>query len=440
MATSAYKTPGVYVKELPAFAPSIVGVKTAVPAFIGYTEKATIGGKPVYNQAIPIGSLADYIAAFGQDFPAEYEIDEVTDESLIKKGDFDFKVFDPIGSTEKHYVLKQTTASEFYLYNSIRLFYANGGGDAFVVSVGDYKDGAVISKDALLKGLAVIKEQVGPTILVVPDAVLLPEDAGGDPWVSADFQTVTREMLKQCKDLQDRVAVLDVYGTQHAKKDNWEKIITRFREDVGDAALDYGMAYFPFLQTSVVSASEFTYKNMPPPLPPLPDPLNTILTWECQNLYGDPTDPKNTRAAAVKADIDKMGTASDVKKLNQNLTAALPLLLNIENVLAVKNNVLPASGGMAGIYTFIDTTKGVWNAPANIALSSVVEPTFMIDSKQQEDLNVPVDGKAVTPSATSWAAGRWCGAPVPSTATATTTATSRSGGPSSTSSSRSSRP
>jgi phage tail sheath protein FI len=35
-----YKTPGVYVEEIPKFPPSIAPVETAIPAFIGYTEKA----------------------------------------------------------------------------------------------------------------------------------------------------------------------------------------------------------------------------------------------------------------------------------------------------------------------------------------------------------------------------------------------------------------
>src|SRR6185295_12332120 len=35
-----YKTPGVYVEEIPKLPPSIASVETAIPAFIGYTEKA----------------------------------------------------------------------------------------------------------------------------------------------------------------------------------------------------------------------------------------------------------------------------------------------------------------------------------------------------------------------------------------------------------------
>jgi len=41
----------------------------------------------------------------------------------------------------------------FSLYNSLRLFYANGGGPCYIVSVGSYED--KLSQEALLRGLEV---------------------------------------------------------------------------------------------------------------------------------------------------------------------------------------------------------------------------------------------------------------------------------------------
>ena len=37
-----YKTPGVYIEEIPKLPPSIASVETAIPAFIGYTQKAQL--------------------------------------------------------------------------------------------------------------------------------------------------------------------------------------------------------------------------------------------------------------------------------------------------------------------------------------------------------------------------------------------------------------
>ncbi|WP_444997446.1 phage tail sheath family protein [Aliikangiella sp. IMCC44359] len=409
--TVARKTPGVYVTELDAFPPSVVGVQTALPAFIGYTQTAEINGKPVYNQPIKITSLADYTEIFGIGFQPKYDIEEVTDAVKIQEGSFDFKVSDPSDSGNlKYYNLVQTGSSQFNLFNSMRLFYDNGGGTCYIVSVGDYTasgatpDGVPIDKAKLEAGLDAIKDQSGPTMLVVPDAVLLASSGGEEaPWESSDFQSITRQMLLQSLELQDRVAILDVYGSQYADKNNLDKIVTQFQTDVGDNGLSYGMGYFPFLNTTVVPVSDFNYQNISDAGLPT---LQQVLGWENANLNNGgvvPADGEGTaRYIAVKAYIDAMpttvNTATDpnaVNTLNQNLTAALPLLSNILLVIVEKNDILPPSGAMAGIYTAVDTNSGVWNAPANVALSSVSEPTFKLTDEQQGDLNVPINGKAI---------------------------------------------
>ena len=61
-----------------------------------------------------------------------------------------------------------------------------------------------------------------------------------------------------------------------------------------------------------------------------------------------------------------------------------------------KLSAMPPSGAVAGAYAFVDRTRGVWKAPANISLSSVNGPSVKIDAKQQEDLNVDVNaGKSI---------------------------------------------
>ena len=53
-----YKTPGVYIEEISLFPPSVAQVETAIPAFIGYTEKGP-------TEPTRIKSMADYRAIFG---------------------------------------------------------------------------------------------------------------------------------------------------------------------------------------------------------------------------------------------------------------------------------------------------------------------------------------------------------------------------------------
>ena len=58
---SKLMTPGVYIEEKNAFPSSAVAVGTAIPVFIGYTEKATRAGKSLLHQATKIASFAEYV-------------------------------------------------------------------------------------------------------------------------------------------------------------------------------------------------------------------------------------------------------------------------------------------------------------------------------------------------------------------------------------------
>ncbi|EPR68291.1 phage tail sheath family protein [Cyclobacterium qasimii] len=57
----------------------------------------------------------------------------------------------------------------------------------------------------------------------------------------------------------------------------------------------------------------------------------------------------------------------------------------------------PPSGAIAGIYTTVDNTAGVWKAPANISMIDVKAPAINISQDFQEDLNAPLSGKAINP-------------------------------------------
>jgi len=69
-----YKTPGVYIVEKSAFPNSVVEVATAVPAFIGYTEKANNKGKSLLNKAWRISSMSEFISFFRR--PAQNAISD----------------------------------------------------------------------------------------------------------------------------------------------------------------------------------------------------------------------------------------------------------------------------------------------------------------------------------------------------------------------------
>lgn len=170
--------PGVYVEEPSAFPTAVVGVQTAVPLFVGYTEFAGLNGRSAYGRPVAITSPADYSAVFGGAAPG----------------------------------------GGFNLSTQIQLFYDNGGSNALVVSAGSYWAGqapiaapadtgdwkpATIDAGALTAALAAADNQAGPTMIVIPEACLLDQ---------AGYSAVACAMLKQAGRLKDRVAILDLPG------------------------------------------------------------------------------------------------------------------------------------------------------------------------------------------------------------------------------------
>ena len=110
------KTPGVYIVEKNAFPNSVVEVATAVPAFIGYTEKADNRGKSLRNKPWRITSMAEFHNYFGFGPNPIFTIEENADENV--ESDF--------SQGGKDYVIKQS-GGNYLLYNSMKLFYQNGG-------------------------------------------------------------------------------------------------------------------------------------------------------------------------------------------------------------------------------------------------------------------------------------------------------------------------
>ncbi len=358
------KTPGVYIVEKNAFPNSVVEVATAVPAFVGYTEKAMNGNKSLLDKAWRITSMAEFRAYFGDaPKPAFTVADEPASASGIR-----FK--------DKNYVVKRT--DRFSLYYQMLLFYANGGGPCYVVSVGSYTD--ELDKTKLEEGITPLLKEQEPTLLVIPEAVCLPE--------AADCYALQQAMLKHCGyDMRNRFAILDVYGGYKDRKDPEGDCVADFREAIGSSMLDFGAVYYPWANTSIVQENELDFGNMNA------EELKAILTEEA--AASALPEEKKTLAQEY---IDKLGTEMDTVAavtLHKVLAQLSPLYREFMKEMRLALNLLPVSAGMAGVYTMTDNTKGVWKAPANTSLATAISPAVNISHEEQEDLNVPLSGKAV---------------------------------------------
>ena len=160
-----YKTPGVYVEEEANFPPSVAQVETAIPAFIGYTAK---GPK---NAPTRISSMLEYEDLFGKANPENFAV-------IFKDGEA---------------TAMQTKVNDFKMYYAMQMYFANGGGPCYIVSVGDYTSAVTVglptTAGTLLYGLELLKREDEPTLIVFPDLQGLVPSAGDVAAASAASTT-----------------------------------------------------------------------------------------------------------------------------------------------------------------------------------------------------------------------------------------------------------
>ncbi len=309
-----YKTPGVYVEEIAKFPPSVAQVETAIPAFIGYTEK---GPK---NEPTRISSMLEYEAIFGMAKEETFEITETVIDGVIT-------------------TTATVTPSPFKMYYAMQMYFANGGGACYIVSVNTFQDeddeDNLVEQAELEAGLKLLEKEDEPTLIVFPDAEALASQA----------YKLYEKALDQAEMMKDRFVIMDVVGE-----------VAEFKGSAGPGVgpsgkrLKYGAAYYPKLETvlsynydAVVKTGETTTVN-----------LNSLKT-------------------------------SDSAKYNR-----------IKNAIESKKVVMAPSSAMAGVYAKVDSTSGVWKAPANVGLNYVVAPTVKVSHEEQMSLNVnPDTGKSI---------------------------------------------
>jgi phage tail sheath protein FI len=322
------KTPGVYVTEFPAFPPTVTGVNTAVPCFIGYTAKAEdpVTKKSLILEPVPIVSMAEYAATFGggMNLAANYQVKLAS----APGPDTDFKAMSgqlKENSVTLEGILACSVARQggdewkghFNLYLSMQMFYANGGGFCYVISVGDYSKDK--PKQDLLNGLEQARAIHDATMLVVPDACLLPE---------ADYGAVVTAMLTQAGDLRNRVAILDLPGAMTITDPKALKAQSQtFYEKISSAqdAFSYGAAYGPAVQSSFFSAADLDYQALADPAgstsPVSNLALNHLLTSQAVALYlGDPAklnEVLDKIAQAYPIDDTKAKALSTISELSK---------------------------------------------------------------------------------------------------------------------------
>ncbi|AZA57053.1 phage tail sheath family protein [Chryseobacterium shandongense] len=307
-----YKTPGAYIEEIAKFPPSVAQVETAIPAFIGYTEK---GPK---NQPTRISSMLEYETIFGK----------------AKNEQFSLTV-NAATSNNPRTVTATLTPSNFKMYYAMQMYFANGGGPCYIVSVGDLATGfpAAADFDDMVAGLDTLEKEDEPTLIVMPDAAKL----------SAAYD-LFEKALDQAELMKDRFVIMDVLGDTDAAVSDFRNNVT---SGPSGERLKYGAAYYPKLETVLTYGYD----------PAISVGGNTLEHWRTYD-----TELYNLAKSAMES----------------------------------HKVVLAPSSAMAGVYAKVDSTSGVFKAPANVGLNYVIAPTVKISHEDQEILNVdPTSGKSI---------------------------------------------
>lgn len=340
-----YRTPGVYVEEISKFPPSVAEVETAIPAFIGYTENIDYNGQPLTDRPTRISSLADFEEIFGGPFKESFTITVTTTEvdTLPVAPSFLFKM---------HYCMRH--------------YFDNGGGPCYIVSVGDYT-ATSIDAPTLTDGLNALAKEDEPTLILFPDATAIT-----DPDL---FYGLYKSALMQCANLGDRFTICDIWAGDLYYRDVGDDVINRpsgagttgFRSGIGNNNLKYGAAYYPWLETIYTYAYDAS----------------------TQAVTGGGLAAGMMLKKEIVIGVNDADEATSLFHTNNDLYHKI--VKEIEKL----KLFLPAGPAMAGVYANVDSTRGVWKAPANISLNAVRHPAVILSDADQEELNVHSTGKSV---------------------------------------------
>lgn len=268
---------------------------------------------------------------------AEYE--EIFGDLYYESLDVAYKA-----SADEYYITdaNDNALPSFFLYQSVQHYFANGGGACWVVSCGGYDENLGITKEPLEAGLDAIAQIDEVTLFVVPEAVKLSD---------VEHYGVHTKALKQASDLKDRFALIDVQQSSLLAPDQAADALAMRNGVTGD--LKYGATYYPYLRSTIARSY---------------DEETTVVD-------------DGTGSQVFLSDLKSTNTA----KYNA-----------VKAVLRANYLILPPCAAVAGCIATVDGSRGVWKAPANVALTQVLEPMIKIDDSQQEPLNVDATaGKSI---------------------------------------------
>ncbi|MDN3689956.1 phage tail sheath family protein [Cyclobacterium jeungdonense] len=389
-----YRTPGVYIEEISKFPPSVAQVETAIPAFIGYTEKArekeADTTETLSNQPKRIVSLLEYETFFGGPEP----------ETEIK-----VQVTEELG--EKNILVEQPDPedkSPFLMFYSLQAYFANGGGPCYIISVGVYADADPITPvtlAALNVGLQELEKEDEPTLILFPDATSLPD--------ASEFYSLYNNALALCRKMRDRFTILDTYTNNMETEISLE---TGIREMITSdlEQKKYGAAYFPYLETILnyeYDPEQIEITHIIADASPVSDILEEVddILLEAEVIMSDL--PADVTAFSDANTVIQAGTDENAVTSKSTVIDPLQGIVDGLNAFAgLMTEVVENTNNVAALAQEVDATLATVATEASNALNDELEDAANLPSLIQglqghlDILNDDVNGAAVKQAST----------------------------------------
>ena len=384
-----YRTPGVYIEEISKFPPSVAQVETAIPAFIGYTEKArekeADTSETLYLEPKRIVSLLEYETFFGGPEPETGLKVQVTEEA----GEKSILVEAPDPEDK----------SPFLMYYAMQAYFANGGGPCYIISVGIYDDAdpvTPVTMAALNTGLQELEKEDEPTLILFPDATSLPE--------AAEFYSIYNNAMALCRKMRDRFTIIDTYTnnmeTEISLESGVRELITSDIEEK-----KYGAVYFPYLETILnysYDSEQTEVSHLITDASPVSDILEEVddILVEAEGIMTD----LPTEVSALTAADSALQGGTDEEAVTNKSTVVDPLSAIVEALnefVGLMAEIVEDTNNVAAMAQEQDESLATAATEAADALNAELEdagdvPTFITTLQGHLDiLNQDIDGTAV---------------------------------------------
>lgn len=430
---SEYKIPGVYIEEKSVFPPSVSATATAVPVFLGYTAKEVPDPQKIQ-------SLMEFETIFGQ--PPVSSGPAV----LLSEGASEPPVID------------WSKSKRYHLYYYVEHYFRNGGGPCYIISAGVAGESYPTNASGYLRVLDLLKKLDEPTLIVLTDAMATLEGTGDYATRHSRYYLLLQAALQQCGELKDRFVIMDMpiadadlraavdsfrgavsshpsyaaayypyLDTSLSRRPVFAYSIRTWRDLNGGKnysgffgtknklpLVAYGGPGTPTVEVYVNEANAATAsfevlvngdnKVLKLSLKPgerysatdLLDAFDALPGKEGFVLTANPLVATSNEYDAVSFTtpiLELTSRAGDIQDLKAQHPSVYAQVVEAISKVPLQ---LPPAPAMAGIYASVDRDRGVWKAPANVALSATVAPAVMLNRDEQAYLDVDENnGKSV---------------------------------------------